>query len=319
MLRAVASNTDQVDVPRPVEELLRLLMVGKAELTQATYQSDLEAFGRFLGYQAAAPGVGRLLQGGAEYAYESLLNYVGFLKEAHLQNTSINKKIAAIRSALSLAKAIGMIDWQVRSQYLKTEAYRDTRGPGEEAVEALKRYLLSLEGPKAARDYAMVCFLFDMALRKRGVVMIDRADFDLNTRQVWVMLKGHSQPKQKTMPESVIFALKRWLSFRGEASGPLFIALDRNKQSSGRISHTAFNKILHKRGKELGLGYKYTPHGLRHTAITKAVRLASKNGWSLPELRQYSDHSSIATIQIYCDNVRDIQGQVAEAVSQAFG
>lgn len=320
MLRLVSSSHDSRDsnFSLHVENLLSLLMVGKSELTRKTYQADLEAFGRFLDCPAAEPGVGRLLTGGEGYAYKVLLDYTGFLKEKGLQNTSINKKLAPIRSVMTLAKAIGMIEWQARSQYLKTEGgYRDTRGPGEEAVEALKRYLLSNEGPKAARDYAMVCFMYDLAVRRRGVVMLDLADIDFNTGKVWVILKGHSQPKLKTMPESVITALRQWLSFRGEEPGPLFVALDRNKQKDGRISHTAFNKILYKYGQKLG--HKYTPHGLRHTAITKAVRLAQKNGWPIPDIRQYSDHSSITTLQKYCDNVRDIQGIIADAVSRAVG
>ena len=108
MLKAVA-NTDQANVTGPVEELLRRLMVGKSELTQKTYTADLEFFGRFMGYQAAEPGVGRLLQGGAEYAYQVLLDYVGFLKEKNLQHTSINKKLAPIRSVLTLARYTGCL------------------------------------------------------------------------------------------------------------------------------------------------------------------------------------------------------------------
>ncbi len=144
-------------------------MVGKSELTQKTYRADLEAFGRFVGCPAAEPGVGRLLIGGRGYTYKVLLDYTGFLKEKGLQNTSINKKVAPIRTALSLAKSIGLIDWQVRVQYLKTEAYRDTRGPGSAGWKRLIVEAESRQDAKGARDQAILRLLHDMALRRNEV------------------------------------------------------------------------------------------------------------------------------------------------------
>ena len=66
MLRVVSSSHDSRDAnfSLHVENLLSLLMVGKSESTRQTYQADIEAFGRFLGFQRPEPGVAQILDRG---------------------------------------------------------------------------------------------------------------------------------------------------------------------------------------------------------------------------------------------------------------
>ena len=68
---------------------------------------------------------------------------------------------------------------------------------------------------------------------------------------------------------------------------------------------------------ELGdqAGARVWPHGLRHIAITSAVEAAQEHGVTLDEVRQFSRHKNINTLQVYRDRVRDVQGQLAVLVA----
>lgn len=317
MLQLVKTDGNDRLETTPVGTLIRRLMVGKSELTQKTYEADLEAFARFLGCARAELGVGVLLDGGAEITYGKLLDYQDALKKKGLQNTSINRKLACVRSVLALARETGLIDWSVRVRSLKVEPYRDTRGPCDDDIRRLISLVKSRDGAKAARDYAAIVFMVGMALRRNEVRMIDMEDVDLIGGTVWVLGKGRTQKENLDIPEAVRKTLLLWLGFRGMSPGPLFIGLDHNDQKPGRVSRRAFNKMLTVYGRIIGK--HITPHGLRHAAITKAVSLAQEVGVTLPELLQFSRHKQLKTLQIYIDNVRNVQNRIASAVSASFG
>lgn len=308
MLKAVASNTDQVDIPRPVEELLRRLMVGKAELTQATYLSDLDAFGRFMGYQAAEPGVGRLLQGGAEYAYGIMLDYVEALKEQGLQSVSVNKKLAPIRAVLTLARYTGLVEWEIKVPNLKTQPYRDVSGPRHELLAAVLRDLESRTGARPVRDLAIILLMATTALRNSAVRNIDLADLKEDNKGfcVWVQEKGRSEKERKAIPLGVLSVIQNWLNYRGAQDGPLFTALDHNKQGSGRLSASSVTTIIKK--------YGFTPHQLRHYAVNEAIQVSQSRGINYHEICQLTGHKHLSTLQIYIDRRRDVAGILSDAI-----
>lgn len=317
MLQLVKTDGNNRLETTPVGTLIRRLMVGKSELTQKTYEADLEAFARFLGCARAEQGVGVLLDGGPEITYGKLLDYQDALKKKGLQNTSINRKLACVRSILALARETGLMDWSVRVRSLKVEPYRDTRGPGDNAMNQLIRMLQSKEGAKAARDLAIIRLLHDMALRRSEVTAIEMDDLDLNDGRVWIKGKGRSEKQCLEVPEAVRKAILLWLGFRGTDPGPLFMSLDHNRQNPGRISRTALNKILKAYGRSMGIDL--APHALRHAGITRAVGVAAEIGVTMPELLQYSRHKSLRTLQVYVDNHRNVQGRIASAVSASLG
>ena len=64
-------------------------------------------------------------------------------------------------------------------------------------------------------------------------------------------------------------------------------------------------------------GFKTRPHGIRHTAITEACKVAAENGIGLEEVLDFSRHSrsSVAILMVYRDRERNIQGQLASCIA----
>ena len=166
---------------------------------------------------------------------------------------------------------------------------------------------------KAMRDRAILRLLYDLGLRRAEVAHLDREDVDLEAGRLDVLGKGRREKDTLTLPEPTRATLRHWLEVRGDAAGPLFHNFDRAGKGSGRLSPRAINYLVTGLGRKVGV--KVTPHGLRHTAITEAVKSAQANGIGLEEVRDFSRHADVKTLMIYRDRERNVQGQLAAMVA----
>jgi len=65
------------------------------------------------------------------------------------------------------------------------------------------------------------------------------------------------------------------------------------------------------------IGVKTRPHGIRHSAVTEAVKKAQQNGLDLEEVLDFSRHRDVRTLLIYRDRERNVQGKLSELVADS--
>lgn len=169
--------------------------------------------------------------------------------------------------------------------------------------------------PKGIRDRAIVRALFDLALRRGELVSLDLEDLDLKARTLRVIGKGLAEKMVLTIPEKTAEALAVWLGIRGISPGPLFTNFDHARKGDGRLSGRSVHRIVKSLGDQVGLTTR--PHGIRHTSVTEAVKRAQTSGIGLEEVMQFSRHKDVKTLLVYRDADRDVQGTLADLVSQA--
>ena len=234
----------------------------------------------------------------------------------HLAPATINRRLAAIRSLTKLARLLGVVPWAIEVYDVPQETLRDTRGPGVETVAEMLSLAAEPRDSHAVRNVAMLRVIFDLALRVSEVVRLDVADLELDRGALWVAGKGRGETDVLSLPEATQAAITAWLRVRGTASGPLFLTLGprRNRRRNRRrFTSRGIYRIVSELGEQAGA--KVWPHGLRHTAITSAVKAAQEHGVTLDEVRQFSRHKNINTLLVYRDRVRDVQGQLAALVA----
>ena len=150
--------------------------------------------------------------------------YRGAMLDAGLAPATVNRRLSALRSIVQLGRTFGMVTWSLEIDGVKTKAYRDTAGPGLQGVTAVKRQAAKHRSPaKAARDVAIIRLLFDLALRRGEVAMLDLKDLDLRASRLWIKGKGRREREAITLPPRTVVVLKAWLRHRGKEPGPLFI------------------------------------------------------------------------------------------------
>jgi integrase/recombinase XerC len=118
-----------------------------------------------------------------------------------MKSATINRRLAALRSMVKLARTLGRISWKIEIGGVRSEAYRDTRGPGRAAVRELFRKLEIRKDAKGFRDRAIFRLLYDLGLRRGEVITLDLADVDLQNSTVAVLGKGKTDRTTLTLSE----------------------------------------------------------------------------------------------------------------------
>lgn len=308
-------------LPAPtVERLMQAFFAGRSPHTLRAYSVDLEDFRAFLGRAFGAVGLTQdaafraFLGQGAGTANELVLHYRADLQARGKSASTINQHLAAVRSLVKLARLIGLVSWSIEVGSVRAEPYRDTRGPGAAGVTKLLQTAEVRTDTKGVRDLAIVRVLYDLGLRCQETINIDLADLDEAGAVVWVLGKGRTSKELLSLPPATMASLRAWLAHRGTMAGPLFLALGRRAPGRhGRLTTRAIYHIVRKLGVRAGL--RVWPHGLRHTAITEAVKAAPAAGIGLDEVRQFSRHRNVNTLLIYRDHERNVQGRLAGLVA----
>ena len=254
---------------------------------------------------------------------------------------TVNGYLAAIRALVRFLQRAHLLTWSLHTDAEPSEAYRDTRGPGLEAVAKLlaaaDAAAARAGAPRfAPRDRALLRLLTDLALRRAEALALDVADVerdrDGEVRAVWVRGKGRKESERLTLPPKTAAAVAAWLEVRRALDAPpagrrdtrpLFVSLDRGAGRTGRrqrgatepspLTARALGARLETLGHLAGVG-RVRAHGLRHTAITAVLDA----GASTRDAQRFSRHKDPRTLLRYDDNRADLRGRLAAALSERY-
>ncbi len=286
-----------------------------------SYKSSLREFSRFMGVgDDIEQAVRRLFALPRRHVHVVVIRFKDDMRTRGRSARTINHRLSALRSVTDLANSAGLADIRISIKNERAAAAEGVEGPG---VEALARVFVAAAAQsdsfRATRDSAMLRLMFDLALRRSTVSNVDIQDVDLERLRIQISLKGRRGKTPYSLTAKSAAAIGKHLETRGAPkTGPLFVdSRGRLMRIAGsRISPNGITKIVNHLGKLVGV--KLWPHGIRHTAITQAAVAANRMGVAIEELKAYSGHENIATLLIYRDNVRNVQGMMAEAVSETI-
>ncbi|MCK4857921.1 MAG: tyrosine-type recombinase/integrase [candidate division Zixibacteria bacterium] len=297
-----------------IQTLIDDFLCRRSEKTRRAYESDLSHFAAFIGATSNPSALSCLVTAGQGNANGMVLSYKSSMIERGLSPATINRRLATIRSAIKLARQLGLVNWSIEIENEKTQPYRDTTGTGKQGVKALLEQAAGNRNRfKATRDVAILRLLYDLALRRGEIVSLNLDDFDPDSGTLAVLGKGRTQKVAMTLPEPTQNALKVWLEVRGMAQGPMFINCDRagkGATSERRLTGSAVYYLVRDLGRKAGMVAR--PHGLRHAAITEALDLT---GGDVRKAQRFSRHRNMQTLTVYDDSRLDLAGEVAKMVA----
>lgn len=313
-IKALGQLTTSVSPPDIVAQLLA---DKRSPETRRAYSKDLKDFFQFLS-TTTEPNpalVIEFLNLDRFAALSLVLNYKSHLRDQRsLSEATINRRLAAIKSLVSLANQLGQCSFtltEIKGE--KVIRYRDTRGVNCEIYQQMLAVpdTNTLQGK---RDYAILRLLWDNALRRGEIVKADIKDLDINRRSLLILGKGKGQQKESiTLSFFTLEAIKNWLQARKDfnRNQPLFIALDRCNYGH-RLSGTSIYKLVDTVAQTAGVTQKLSPHRIRHSGITAALDVT--NG-DVRKVQKLSRHADLNTLMIYDDNRQDLQGEISDLLA----
>ncbi len=159
----------------------------------------------------------------------------------------------------------------------------------------LGRLLAAVEGDtwQAKRDVAILNLMARAGLRVSEVVALRLGDVTLNQRKGHVVVRASKGLKERTvpLPKAAREALRAYMDTRPDWVGEvLFVS------RTGRpLTPRDVQRLVEKAARRAGITRRVTPHTLRHTYATRALR----QGVDLATLARLLGHESLTTTARY--------------------
>ena len=293
-----------------------------SENTRVAYRKDLRDF---FAYIAQINLQGLDIPGDLVYEFLHLtqvdaLQLVGdykvhLLHERKLTEATVNRRLAAVKALVAQGRKAGMCAYnlsEIKSE--QVEIYRDTTGVEPQTYQKLLA-VCDLTTDLGVRDYGILRTLWDNALRRNELRLLDLEDFDVDRPALNILGKGKGKRK-KWMDTSlqVRDALVAWLEVRAKIKtghGALFVALDFQHRGH-RLSGDGIYKLVKRYQKKAGVKKLISPHRIRHSAITAALEAS---GGNVRDVQKLSRHAKVETLMTYDDNRNQAQRRIIDLVA----
>lgn len=272
-----------------------------SDRTLRAYESDLSQF-----HSQFAPEATMV-----EITHEDLEQYVHKLGEETYRETSIRRKIAALKVFFRYLEENGMLV-ESPARRLKIKQPAEARVPNilsakeirallaapkrqidelasgrEQSVGARNRYFC------AVRDNIIIELLFSTGIRIGELVSLNIADVDLEQRLVKITGRATRGRFVEITSDLVLEGMQAYLALRTERdldSAALFIG-----RSGTRLTIYSIENIFKKYVKNAEIKRHVTPHALRHTMASMMIN----SGADIKSVQEMLGHASILSTQVY--------------------
>jgi integrase/recombinase XerD len=289
---------------KSTEDFLTYLSVekGASANTVAAYRNDLQQLADFIGSRPGAKGWQSLDR-------DAIQDFILHLKERGYTETSVARKVAAVRSFFAFLAAEGTVTVNP-TEGLSSPRVGKTlpRAISPNEVDELLEQPARRSTPEAKRDRAMLELLYATGMRVTELVSLDVDNVNMDPRGSYVRCMGKGA-KERTIPfhDNALDALADYL----EEGRPMLVrnrderALFVNRRGE-RLTRQGFWLILKGYAKSANLSTDITPHTLRHSFATHMLR----GGMPLRNVQEMLGHANISTTQVYThltsDHVREV-------------
>ena len=225
---------------------------------------------------------------------ETILEYMGYLREENKKESTISRSLASIRS---------FYQYLIRVKKIKKDPTMTIESPKISKrtpnILTSKEVELLLDQPKdvdlkGTRDKAMLEFAYATGMRVTEMISLDIDDVKLD--EGYVVCRGRSKSRNIPLGSMSLKALKEYIDdarpylIRDESEEALFVNVN-----GTRLTRQGFWKIVKYYKEQAHIEKDITPHVLRHSFATHLLQ----NGADLKAIQTMLGHSDISSTQVY--------------------
>jgi integrase/recombinase XerD len=269
-------ETTQMAIAVSTFDILNLWLFGKSANTQKAYRRDVLEFVTFTS--------GKELN---QITLNDLQSYVNALGSLGHKQTTINRKLAAVKSLFTFMMKSGLV--KVNPTALVT--LKPVKDKLSERILTESEVLKIIYSATEGRDQLILKFLYATGCRVSELVNLtwqDVSERNDGNYQVTLFGKGNKTRTVILHPE-LSKELREYGNGRSGAT-PVF-----RSQKKGHLVPKSINRILERATKKAGINKKVSPHWLRHSHASHSL----ERGASVELVRQTLGHSDLTVTSRY--------------------
>ncbi len=296
-------------------DFIKTFFPEKRPSTLLAYSTDLDYFKLYLNKKSAQDAFELLINLPENQANLVVLHYKSELLQSSQSIASINRKLSTLRSLVNAARKMGLVGWKLNINNEKIENNGDFKSLSRNQIKALLNAARNQANKKkAARDYAIIRLMYDLALKRNFITCLQINHFNKTGKTLEIVTEGKRLSNLKILPKKTNEALINWLEFRGKEAGPLFNNFDVAAKKPQGISSTSLYRIVKQLGDSIGL--QVTPEEIRKSAISEATMQAKILGISDQELLAFSDHKNVVSLKRFNNRKIKVQGSLSNLIAK---
>ena len=252
------------------------------------YLKDLEFFEKFILSEFEEENL-------TEVNYSQIRTWIVSLVDADISNTSVNRKIASLKSYFKFLLKTKQIDVSPLLKHKALKTQKKLQIPfSEKELNQVLNQIHYPEGFEGVRDKLIIDLFYTTGIRRTELIHLKINNIDQTALTLKVLGKRNKERILPILPnilrEIHLYIAERNLLNQINDDAYVFLTAKGNKLNDSfvyRLINTYFSNVSEK--------VKKSPHILRHTFATHLLN----NGADINSVKELLGHSSLASTQVY--------------------
>jgi integrase/recombinase XerC len=227
--------------------------------------------------------------------YTQIRSWIVFLSKDGLSNSSINRKIASLKSFYKFLQKIKVLDNSPLSKHRALKTEKKIAVPfSEKEINNVDTNIENLSNSKL--DQLIIELFYSTGIRRSELINLQLKDVDFFNNTIKVLGKRN---KERIIPmlEQLKLKIMDYLEERKEIKCIDSSFLLINKKGK-KLNETHIYRLVTKSFAIVTTKEKKSPHVLRHSFATHLLN----NGSDMNSVKELLGHSSLASTQVYTHN-----------------
>lgn len=265
-------STTAIAVAESTTDMINLWLYGKSKNTAAAYRRDVDSFLAFNGGKSPE-----------QWTVNDIQNFANALGEQGLKQSSVNRKVNAIKSLLTYSHRLGL----VKANAGAAVPTKRTQDSPAERILSEDQVMSMIYGTQHPTERAIIKMLYATGFRVSELCSLRWDDATVRGDAVQLTIIGKGGKQRHIMIKSALWAeVQTATGMMGEY---VF-----STRSGKQFDRQRVNKIVSQAGDRVGLS-KVSPHWFRHSHASHSL----DRGCPIHTVQASLGHSSIETTQRY--------------------
>jgi integrase/recombinase XerC len=230
-----------------------------------------------------------------EVGYGQIRSWIVGLSEQQLENSTINRKIASLKSYYKFLLRTKVIAVNPLAKHRSLKVAKKIQIPfSEKELDAVLNHLEFTNDFDGMRDKLVIDLFYTTGIRRSELIGVQLVDVDLYNGTMKVLGKRNKERVLPLLPV-VVTQLKKYIAQRNHLQGLIdegYLLLLKN---GVKLNNSFVYRLINSYFSNVSEKVKKSPHMLRHTFATHLLN----NGSDLNSVKELLGHSSLASTQIY--------------------